>query len=62
MYQRHDDQPETIRHRLDVYLKETKPLKNFYRKSGRFSEINGMLAVPVVHKAILDILLKNKAD
>ncbi len=62
LYQREDDQPETIRHRLDVYLKETKPLKDFYRKSGRFSEINGMLAVPVVHKAILDLLLKNKSE
>lgn len=62
LYQRYDDEPETIRHRLNIYLKETKPLKDFYRKSGRFSEINGMLSVPVVHKAILDILLKNKAD
>src|SRR5512139_780868 len=34
LYQRHDDEPDTIRHRLDVYLKETKPLKEFYRKSG----------------------------
>ena len=62
LYQRHDDEPETIRHRLNVYLKETKPLKEFYRKSDRFSEINGMFPVPVVHKAILDLLLKSKAD
>ena len=62
LYQRHDDAPETIRHRLEVYVKQTKQLKDFYRKSGRFSETNGMLAVPVVHKAILDVLLKNKAD
>ncbi len=62
LYQRQDDQPETIRHRLNIYLKETKPLKDFYRTTGRFSEINGMLSVPVVHKAILDILLKGKAD
>lgn len=62
LYQREDDQPETIRRRLDVYLNQTKPLKDFYRKSGRFSEINGMLAVPVVHNAILDLLLKNKSE
>jgi len=62
LYQREDDHPEMIRHRLEVYLKETKPLKDFYRKSDRFSEINGMLAVPVVHNAILDLLLKNNSE
>ncbi|MCL5021271.1 MAG: adenylate kinase [Bacteroidetes bacterium] len=62
LYQRADDQPETIRHRLNIYVKETKPLKDFYRKTGRFSETNGMLAIPVVHKAILDFLLKSKTD
>lgn len=59
LYQREDDKPETSRHRLEVYLKETKPLKNFYRQSGRFTQIDGMKDIPVVHKNLLDILIKN---
>ncbi|MEP0821459.1 MAG: adenylate kinase [Ignavibacterium sp.] len=59
LYQREDDKPETSRHRLEVYLKETKPLKDFYRRSGRFTQIDGMKDIPVVHKALLDLLLKN---
>lgn len=62
LYRREDDEPETIRHRLDIYLKETKPLKDFYRKSGRFTQIDGMKGVPEVHSAILDLLLKGKED
>ncbi|GJQ20076.1 MAG: adenylate kinase [Bacteroidia bacterium] len=59
LYQREDDKPETSRHRLEVYLKETKPLKDFYRRSGRFTQIDGMKDIPVVHKTLLDLLLKN---
>jgi adenylate kinase len=60
LYQRDDDKPETSRHRLEVYLRETKPLKDFYRRSGRFTQIDGMQDIPVVHKALLDLLLKNE--
>lgn len=59
LYQRDDDKPETSRHRLEVYLRETKPLKDFYRRSGRFTQIDGMKDIPVVHKNLLDLLLKN---
>jgi adenylate kinase len=61
LFQRDDDKPETVRHRLEVYLKETKPLKEFYRQTGRFTQIDGMQDVPHVHKAILDLLLNSKA-
>lgn len=30
MYQRDDDKPETIRHRLEVYARETEPLLGYY--------------------------------
>lgn len=61
LYQREDDKPETIRHRLDVYLEQTKPLKEFYRQTGRFTQIDGMQEIGYVHKMILDILYKNKS-
>ena len=60
LYQREDDKPETVRRRLDVYLEQTKPLKEFYRQSGRFTQIDGMQEIGYVHKMILDILYKNK--
>ncbi len=62
LFQRHDDEPETVRRRLEVYLNQTKPLKDFYRATGRFTQIDGMLEVPVVHKQILDIVLKHKVS
>lgn len=60
LFQREDDKPETVRHRLDVYVKEAKPLKDYYRDTGRFTQIDGMEEVPFVHKAILDLLYKNR--
>lgn len=60
LFQREDDKAETVRHRLEVYMRETKPLKDFYRQTGRFIQIDGMQEVPYVHKTILDILYKTK--
>ena len=54
LYHRDDDKPETVKHRLEVYLKSTKPLKDFYRQTGRFIQIDGMQEIGYVHKMILD--------
>ncbi len=35
LYQRDDDQPETVRHRLEVYTEQTTPLIEFYRGRGQ---------------------------
>ncbi len=56
LYHRKDDTPETARHRLDVYLKDTKPLKDFYRQSGRFTQIDGMQKIDQVQGMIEDIV------
>jgi len=56
LYLRHDDEPDVIKHRLEVYVNQTKPLKEFYRKTGRFMQIDGMQEIGYVHKQILDIL------
>lgn len=60
LFQRDDDNPETARHRLEVYLKQTKPLKDFYRKAGRFVQIDGMQDIEKVHEAIVSILHRNR--
>lgn len=39
---RSDDNPETIKKRLDVYHSSTKPLKDFYTKTGHYRSIKGM--------------------
>jgi adenylate kinase len=41
LYQREDDKPETVRHRIDVYKAQTAPLIDYYRKKGTLVEIDG---------------------
>lgn len=38
---RSDDNPETIRKRLDVYHSQTAPLKEYYTKRGQYKRIEG---------------------
>ncbi len=40
-YQRADDSEETMKSRLSVYEAQTKPLIDYYQKSGLYKEING---------------------
>ncbi|MBU2753999.1 adenylate kinase [Acidithiobacillus sp. CV18-2] len=41
LFQRDDDQPEVIRHRLAVYAAETAPLVSFYRARAGYAEVDG---------------------
>src|SRR3972149_755873 len=34
LYQRDDDKPETVKHRIDVYQEQTAPLIDYYRQAG----------------------------
>ncbi len=61
LFQRSDDTLETAQKRLQVYLRDTKPLKDFYRRSGRFTEINGMRDISVVYDEVVAILQKEKS-
>ena len=42
LFQRDDDKPETIRHRLEVYYEQTAPLVNHYAERGRLVGIDAM--------------------
>jgi adenylate kinase len=42
LFQRDDDQPETVRHRLEVYRQQTEPLIGFYREAGRLVAIDAL--------------------
>lgn len=41
LYQRDDDQPEAIRHRLRVYAEATAPLTAYYRARGLLRQVDG---------------------
>lgn len=54
LYQRTDDQEETVRKRLDVYAKQTAPLVDYYRAKGALVEVNGQQPI----EAVLQDMLK----
>jgi adenylate kinase len=41
LYQREDDGEATVRSRLEVYASSTRPLLDYYRRSGLLAEIDG---------------------
>lgn len=54
LYQREDDKPETVRHRIAVYNKQTAPLIAFYREKGLLEEIDGTQPIEDVTEDIMD--------
>ncbi len=56
LYQRADDNEETVQNRLEVNLKQTKPLLDFYETKGYLRNINGKQDIRKVF-ADLDELL-----
>ena len=53
---RDDDVPEVIRHRLEVYNEQTKPLKDFYEARGLLLTVKGRDKVEDTKNAILKAL------
>ena len=58
MYQRADDNENTVSERLAVYEKSTKPLIDYYKASGHFHEINGDQPMEKVYEDIQAVLKK----
>lgn len=56
MYQRDDDKPETIKHRLDVYEQQTSPLVEYYQQRGLLNKVDGNRLVDVVYLDVKDQL------
>lgn len=53
---RDDDKPETVQKRLNVYHEQTKPLIDYYSKSGVLKEVDGTMKIDDVFQAITEIL------
>jgi len=60
LYQRPDDEPETVKKRLDVYFAETAPLIAYYRRQGKLVEVAGEGGVAEVTRRIVSALREEK--
>ncbi|MGM9925089.1 MAG: adenylate kinase [Bacillus sp. (in: firmicutes)] len=56
LYQRADDNAETVQNRLDVNLKQTQPLLSFYEDKGTLRNINGQQDINIVFEDINELL------
>jgi adenylate kinase len=56
LYQRTDDQPETVARRLEVYFAQTAPLIDYYGERELLHEVNGAQDIEAVQRDILDVL------
>ena len=56
LVQRKDDAPETVKARLEVYHKETEPLKAFYAQRGLLKPVENQPSVAETSQAILRAL------
>ena len=51
-----DDTPQSIKTRLDLYYKKTKPLLNHYRNLGKLIEIEASGSIEEVQQRIRDAI------
>ena len=60
LYQRADDNEETVSKRIQVYLDETKPLVDYYSSQGIIANINGQQSIEKVFEDIVAALGSDK--
>ena len=58
LYQRDDDKVETVIKRIRIYLEQTMPLVEHYRRGGKLLEIDGTQTVEQVTNELLSALYK----
>ncbi len=61
LIQRNDDKEETVRHRLEVYHKNTEPVLQFYRNKGTIVDVDGAKSVEEVTASIERVLQSSHA-
>lgn len=63
LYQRSDDKPETIKKRLEVYLKESSPLVQYYKDKNKLYRLSADEDKDIVLEKIIDLAKEyNGAD
>jgi len=53
---RADDNPETLKKRLDEYTRQTAPLLEFYERQGKLVSVDGMAPINDVTRAIAGVI------
>lgn len=56
LYQREDDKPETVRHRIEVYNEQTAPLIAYYKEKNILVEIDGTQGIEDVTEDIMQAI------
>ncbi len=56
LYQRADDKEETVKERLAVYEKQTAPLVDYYKASGKLVNVDGNKSIDEVFASIVKVL------
>lgn len=55
---RSDDTVETVRHRLNIYEKQTAPVVDFYANCGKLTQVYGVGSIEEVAERILSIIMR----
>ncbi len=56
LYQRADDNEETVNNRIDVYNTQTKPLLDYYEKAGNIVHLDGEAGLTKLLESIVSVL------
>ncbi|MCG1821749.1 adenylate kinase [Staphylococcus epidermidis] len=56
LYQREDDNPETVSNRLSINVKQSKPILEYYNNKGVLKNIDGSKDIDEVTNDVIDIL------
>jgi adenylate kinase len=56
LFHREDDKPETVKHRMEVYEAQTRPLIEYYKEAGLLVPLDGMKEVDVLFAEIEELL------
>jgi len=62
LYQRPDDNEETVRERLEVFFAQTAPILDYYRKQNKLIEVNGNLGIQEVAREVISVLRGEVSD
>jgi adenylate kinase len=60
LFQRPDDREEVIRHRLESYERQTRPLVEYYRRQGVLEDLDSSANVERVTESVLTILARGR--
>ena len=60
LYQRPDDNAETVKKRLEVFFNQTEPLIEYYTKRGKLLDIEGKGSIDEITQRIMTVLAKGE--